>query len=65
MSKRRKIEKIKLGLCGECVEFIPYNDNFLDPQGVPIMGDCPHRGCKILRGERGCDYFLSVITCKK
>lgn len=65
MSKRRKIEKIKLGLCGECIYFTPYKDNFLDPQGVPIMGTCPHRDCKILRGERGCDYFLNVITCKK
>lgn len=65
MAKRKTPEVVKPRLCGECVEFIPYNDNFLDPQGVPIMGTCPHRDCKILRGERGCDYFLSVITCKK
>lgn len=65
MSKRRKIEKIKPGLCGECIDFTPYEENFLDPQGIPIMGTCPHRDCKILRGERGCDYFLKVITCKK
>lgn len=65
MSKRRKIEKIKLGLCGECVEFTPYKDNFLDPQGTPIMGTCTHRVYKVLRSEKGCDYFLKVITCKK
>lgn len=65
MSKRRKTEKIKPGLCGDCVEFKPYEENFLDPQGIPIMGTCTHNVYKVLRSERGCDYFSNVIPCKK
>lgn len=63
--KKPKIEKPTIGVCGECANFTPYTDSFLDPQGLPIFGTCPHKLWKSLRGERGCDCFKTIPPCKK
>ena len=66
MSKKKvKAEEAIVGICGDCAKFVPYTKEHLDPIGVPILGTCPHKLWMILRGERGCECFKPILSCKK